>query len=109
MPAPVRPRRALAIVAAVVAGIELLVAPLNAVVLFGLLSSGTSPSMISPVSAAISAASGVLALIAIGFAVASLLRREQAKVLAGAALGVGVAAIIGVASGFLQALLFAAL
>lgn len=102
-----RPRRALAITAAIVAGLELLTAPLHAIVLFGLLSSDASPSTIGPVSGAVGVLGAVLALVAIGFAIASLVRRERATVLAGAAIGVGVAALVGALASVLQAALFA--
>ncbi|SDR95315.1 hypothetical protein [Agrococcus carbonis] len=101
--------KAFAIVAMVFAVLELLSGPVRSVVFAGLLADGAAPSMIGPASAALATASAVLALLAIGFGLASLLRGERARVIAGSAIGVGAAAIVGALSGLLQGALISAL
>jgi hypothetical protein len=101
--------KAFAIVAVVFAALELLAGPLRSVVFAGLLANGASPTVLGPVSAAMASVTAVLALLAIGFGLASLLRGERARVMAGSAIGVGVAAIVGALSGLLQGALISAL
>lgn len=97
-----RGRRTLAIVALVASGLELLLGPLNAIVFAPVLRTGGSPSVLSLLSGVVGVVSVVLAIVAMALAVVSIVRGEQARVLAGIALGIGIAALVGVLATLLQ-------
>lgn len=97
-----RGRRTFAIAALVVAGLELLLGPLNAIVFVLVLRSGANPSLLNLISGILGVVSVVLAIAAIGLAAVSIVRREQARLLAGIAIGIGIAALVGVLATLLQ-------
>lgn len=99
---------ALAVVAAAFAALWLVLGPVQAVVTAMLITGEVTPSVISLVSAIASVSGGVLSLGALGFGLASVLRREQLRVLAAAALGIGVAGLVGLLSIGIQALAYSA-
>lgn len=104
-PAPPR-RRIFAVLALVAAGLELLSGPASAVFIALAIRSGDAPSAIGIGTGAISIASGILGVAAVALAIVSLVLREPARLLAGIALGVALAALVGlVASGLQYALL----
>lgn len=99
-------RRIFAVLALVAAGLELLSGPASAVFLALAIRSGDAPSAIGIGTGAISIASGILGVAALALAIVSLVLREPARLLAGIALGVALAALVGlVASGLQYALL----
>lgn len=104
-----RPRKVLAIVAIAFAALAVLVGPVQGFVTMGLISSGMTPTVLGVVSAVMAVASGVLSLGALGFGLASLLRRERPRVLAGAAIGIGIAGLVGLLSVAIQTMAYAAL
>lgn len=101
--------RTLAIVAIVFAALGALNGPLQAFVTMGLIRSGTGIPVLNIVSPIFAVVGGVLALGALGFGIASLVRRERARALAGAAVGIGAVGLVGLVSAGIQALAYAAL
>lgn len=105
-----RPRRTFAIIAAVVAALEVLLGPLQAIVTASVLRGGDfNPTIMGVLSLVFGIASGVLALVAIALGIVSAVRREQLRLLAGAAIGVGAAGIVGLISVLLQTAAYSAL
>lgn len=107
--APPRTSRALALVAIIVAALMALLGPLQGFVTMGLISSGAGIPMLNIVSPIFAIGIGVLALVALGFGIASLARREPARALAGAAVGIGAVGLVGLVATAIQALAYAAL
>lgn len=89
-----KPSRTFAVIALVLAGLELLVG-LASTAAQALLITGDATSLLGPVSGVSLATSTLLALLAIVVAVLSVVRREPARALAGIALGVGIAGLVG--------------
>ena len=101
-----KPGRLFAIVALVLAGAGLLIGPINGVLSFLVLRDGSNYSLVEVIGAVGVAVMGLLALVALGFAIISLVRREPARVLAGIAIGVCASELFGVVSTLLQQLLY---
>lgn len=95
---------ALAIVAAAFAALWLVLGPVQALVFGLLIAQGVTPSLIGLVSTVSLLSGGVLAVGALGFGLAAVLRRERLRVLAAAALGIGVSGLVGLLSGGVQML-----
>lgn len=108
MPNP-KPRRAFAIAGVVVAAAGMLVSPILGFVTVGLVSSGANPSALGLINGAGAVLVGLLSLVTLAFGIISLVRREQARVLAGAAIGIGVVGLVGLLSVAVQQLAYAAL
>ena len=105
---PAAPRRRLfAVLALVAAGFELLSGPASAVFIALAIQSGDAPSAIGIGTGAISLASGILGVVATALAIVSIVLREPARLLAGIALGVALASLVGLLSGGLQYALLA--
>lgn len=98
--------RTFAILALVVAGLEVLTGPLMVLVLSGAIRAGLDPSGIGLLSGGVGALSAVLGAIAAALAIVSILRREPARVLAGIALGVAISALASLIASALQVVLF---
>lgn len=99
--------RLFAVLALVAAGLELLSGPASAVLVALAVQGGDGPGAIGIGTGAIALASAVLGVVAAALAVVSLVLREPARLLAGIALGVALAALVGVVSGALQYALLA--
>lgn len=105
-----RPRRTFAIISAVVAALAVLLGPLQAIVTAAVLRGGDfNPTTMGVLSAVFGIAGGLLSLVAIALGIVSAVRREQLRLLAGAAVGVGVAGIVGLVSALLQTVAYSAL
>ncbi|ERG64464.1 hypothetical protein L332_08375 [Agrococcus pavilionensis RW1] len=98
--------RTFAILALVVAGLEVLTGPLMVLVLSGAIRAGLDPSGIGLLSGGVGALSAVLGAIAAALAIVSILRREPARVLAGIALGIAISALASLIASALQVVLF---
>lgn len=104
-----RPGKTLAIVAIVVAALAALIGPIQMFITLGLISSDMVPTMLGVVNGVAAIVGGVLSLAALAFGIASVVRRERPRVLAGAAIGIGAVGLVGLVSAGIQALAFASL
>lgn len=109
-PGAIEPRRGrpLAIIGIAVAALSALLGPANALLVTTVLETRNFELM-GMLSWGFAIVGGVLAVVMIGLGVASLLRREPARALAGAAIGIGAAGLVGIASSGLQQLAYAGL
>jgi hypothetical protein len=100
--------RALAVLALTAAALQLLVGPLQVLATVAALlgsRSGGQPS-ITEVAGFAMIATVLMAALALALGVASLVRRERARALAGIAIGVAVAALVGLLTSALQTVAF---
>jgi hypothetical protein len=98
--------RIFAILALVVAGLELLTGPAMVLVLSGAIRAGLDPSSIGLLSGGVGALSAVLGIVAAALAIVSIIRREPARLLAGIALGIAISALVSMLANALQVALY---
>ncbi|MCH1881983.1 hypothetical protein [Agrococcus sp. ARC_14] len=96
----------LAIVALVLAGLGTVAGASIGFVTFGFVREGGNYNVVGVIGAVGAVVSGLLALGALGFGIASLLRREPARVLAGVAIGISIAGLLGLLLSGAQQLLY---
>lgn len=103
-----RPSRKLAIIALAFAVLMLLSGVIQGI-LIAVMGSAGAFELIGVMGLVASVAGGLLALGAVGFGVASLVRREPARALAGAAIGAAAVNLVGLVSVLVQTTLHAVL
>lgn len=103
-----RPSRKLAFIALVFAVVMVLTGVVQGIVIAVMGGTGAFELM-GAVGLVASVAGGLLALGAAGFGIASLVRREPARALAGAAIGAAAVNLVGLVSVLVQTTLYAAL